>query len=293
MTIIPENLMIHKPKKELLELMDKNELKEKVLFETESDFHNIKVVENSIGRFLKYQDTYQAGLINSKTYKGNLPYINYFLIPYLMNKNIKDILLVGFGSGILVNQFEKIFSKLNKIDIVDIEENIFEIAQKYFNFKNSDKYDFHLQDAMIYLKTTRKKYDLIIVDVAGDFGIDERFVSPEYIELIKKCLKTNGIFVSNLPSSIDIYNKKNKFFSYLLDLYKANFNYLDIYNGNTSNKIFYKEFFNIDEIVLDVTNLIFITSNKKYQPKNNNSLADILNIDIQTYLNDKIILQQK
>ena len=146
---------------------------------------------------------------------------------------------------------------------------------------------------MIYLKTTRRKYDLIIVDVAGDFGIDERFVSPEYIELIKKCLKTNGIFVSNLPSSIDIYNKKNKFFSYLLDLYKANFNYLDIYNGNTSNKIFYKEFFNIDEIVLDVTNLIFITSNKKYQPKNNNSLADILNIDIQTYLNDKIILQQK
>ena len=109
MTIIPENLMIHKPKKELLELMDKNELKEKILFDLESDFHNIKVVENSIGRFLKYKDTYQAGFINSKTYKGNLPYINYFLIPYLMNKNIKNILLVGFGSGILINQYEKLF----------------------------------------------------------------------------------------------------------------------------------------------------------------------------------------
>jgi len=291
MTIIPENLMIHKPKKELLELMDKNELSEKILFELESDFHNIKVVENSIGRFLKYHDTYQAGFINTKTYSGNLPYINYFLIPYLMNNNIKDILLIGFGSGILVNQLKKIFSKLNKIDIIDIEENIFEIAKKYFNFLDSEKYNFFLQDAMVYLKTTRKKYDLIIVDVAGDFGIDERFVSPDYIDLINKRLKKNGIFVSNLPSSIDIYNKKNKFFSYLLDLYGANFNYFDIYSGNISNKIFYKEFFNIDEIVLDVTNLIFIASQKKYQPRNDNSLADILNIDIQSYLDDKIILK--
>ena len=210
MIIIPEQLEIHKPNKKLEEKINSIEIKEKVLFQKESDFHNIFVVENSFGRFLKYHETYQAGFIKTKEYSGNLPYINYFLIPYLMNKNIKNILLIGFGSGIIINQFEKLFKNLKSIDIVDIEENIFPIAQKYFDFKISDKMEFYLQDALIFLKTTKRKYDLIVVDVAGDEGIDERFLEDEYFSLIQKRLKKGGIFVSNLPSSRDIFNKKNK-----------------------------------------------------------------------------------
>ena len=57
MTIIPSDLAIHKPKKSLIDLMEKNEIKENILQEIESDFHTISVVENSIGRFLKYDDT--------------------------------------------------------------------------------------------------------------------------------------------------------------------------------------------------------------------------------------------
>ena len=107
----PEDIVIHKADKNLEKIIDEIDLEEKELFQINSTFHDISVVENNIGRFLKYDDTYQAGFINSPNYKGNLFYINYFLIPYLMNKNIKNILLVGFGSGIIVNQFEKIFEK--------------------------------------------------------------------------------------------------------------------------------------------------------------------------------------
>ena len=78
--LIPEELAIHKPKKELLEIINNKTFDDKVLFELESDFHDIKVIENEVGKFLHYQDTYQAGFINTKFYKGNLPYINYFLI---------------------------------------------------------------------------------------------------------------------------------------------------------------------------------------------------------------------
>ena len=286
MTIIPNDLAIHKPKLELIKKLEENEIQENILAEINSDFHTINIVENKIGRFLKYDDTYQAGYINTAFYKGNLPYINYFLIPTLMNKNIKNILLVGFGSGILVNQFEKILPNLKNIDIVDIEENIFSIAEKYFNFKKTDKTNFYLQDALIYLKTTKKKYDLIIVDVAGDEGIDERFCQENYLMLIKKSLKKNGIFVSNMPSSRDVFNKKNKFILNLINLYRNNFSQVDIYNGETSNKIFYKTFYNLDEIVYDVTNLILISSNKKYDILNNGLLDKI--IDIKPYLNDLI-----
>lgn len=283
MTIIPSDLAIHKPKKSLVDLMEKNEIEEKIIAEFESDFHTISIADSSIGRFLKYDDTYQAGYINTSFYKGNLPYINYFLIPFLMNKNIKNILLVGFGSGILINDIEKISNPKN-IDIVDIEENIFSIADKYFNFKKSSKQNFYLQDALIYFKTIRKKYDLIIVDVAGDMGIDERFCDSNYLNLIKKCLKNDGIFVSNMPSSRDIFNPKNKFALELIDLYRKNFSFVDVYNGETSNKIFYKTFFNIDEVVFDITNMILISSDKNYKIENDDLLNKI--VDIKPYLKD-------
>ena len=286
MTIIPEDLSIHKPDEKLLNKINSIDIKEKIIFKKQSDFHNIFVVENDFGRFLKYKETYQAGYINSKNYKGNLPYINYFLIPYLMNKNIKDILLVGFGSGIIINQYEKIFSKLKRIDIVDIEENIFPIAEKYFDFKISDKMNFYLQDALIYLKMSKKKYDLIVVDVASNEGIDERFCSVEYLDLIKNSLKKDGIFISNMPSSRDIFNKKNEFVLNLLDKYKQKFEYIKLYNGKTSNKIYYKTFFDIDDEVYDVTNLIIISSDKNYNISSNYSKLENIGVDIKDYLKD-------
>ena len=143
--LIPEELAIKKPKKELLEIINNKMFKDKVLYEIDSDFHTIQVIENEIGRFLHYADTYQAGFINTDFYKGNLPYINYFLIPYLMNPKIEKILLIGLGSGRIVNQFETLFEDLKTIDVVDLEENIVEIAKNYFGFEPSEKFNFILQ----------------------------------------------------------------------------------------------------------------------------------------------------
>ena len=123
-------------KRKLLEIINNKTFNDRVLYEKQSDFHDIKVIENEIGRFLHYKDTYQAGFINTQFYKGNLPYINYFTIPYLINPDIKNILLIGFGTGKIVNDWERLFDNLDSIDVVDIEENIFDIAADYFEFKS-------------------------------------------------------------------------------------------------------------------------------------------------------------
>ncbi len=288
MIIVPEFLQIHKADRKLLKKMNETELQEKVLCEIESGFHSIFVVKNKVGVFIKYLDTYQAGFIKSPYYSGNLPYINYFLIPYLMNKNIKDILIIGFGSGIVIKQYLSLFDNLKRIDIVDIEENIFDIAKKYFNFKQTDKMNFYLQDGIVFLKSIKKKYDLIVVDVANNTGIDSRFYSGDYLALIKSHLKKTGIFVSNLASSRDIFNKKNKLTLDLINLYRTFFSNIDIYSGETSNRVFYKTFFDIDDNILDITNLILISSNKNYRIKKDDKIGSI--VDIEPYLNDLLRL---
>lgn len=286
MIIIPEYLAIHEPDEKLLDMINSRVFNDNVLYEKQSEFHHISVVENEIGRFLHYKDTYQAGFINTPVYKGNLPYINYFTIPYLINTDIKNILLIGFGTGKIVNDWEKLFDNLENIDVVDIEENIFDIAERYFGFKKSKKVNFILQDGIVFLRENSKKYDLIVVDVASDDGIDERFLSEEYLKLIKKSLTPNGIFVSNLCSSADFEHKENTFLRSILELYRNSFKDVLVFKGNESDRVYYKAFFDIDERVIDITNVILISSNTKMSLHSDYKKYDLLGIDISPYIND-------
>lgn len=293
MIITPEELAIHECDETLLEIINNKTFDDIVLYEKNSDFHTIKVVENEIGRFLHYKDTYQAGIMDTQYYKGNIPYINYFLIPYLINPQIKNILLIGMGTGIIINQYEQIFSQLKKIDVIDIEENILEIAQNYFNFQISEKFNFVLQDGLVFLKNTKQKYDLIVVDVASDEGIDERFCSQEYLEVIKAHLKKDGIFVSNMPSSADVLHPENIFISNLIQKYKQTFNSVQLYKGDESDRVYYKSFFDLDERVVDITNLIFISSESELnidieKRKNETKNIEKLGVPIYNYLKDLI-----
>ena len=287
--LIPENLAIHKPKKELLKVINNKKFNDKVLYKKTSDFHEIKVVENEIGRFLHYCDTYQAGFINTDSYKGNLPYINYFLISYLINPKIEKILLIGMGSGKIINDFEFLFENLKTIDVVDLEENIPFIAEKYFNFKKSEKYNFILQDGITFLRNNKTKYDLILVDVANNDGIDLRFLGEDYFSLIKKSLKKSGIFVSNMCASPDFENDKNIFFKNYFPIYQKYFKFNHIFKGNFSDKVYYKSFFNIDERVIDITNVIIFSTDKYNEistKKIHTNKINQLNIDIIEYMKD-------
>lgn len=290
MIIAPEDFAIHEPDEKFLKVINEKTFDDVILYEKESDFHNIKVIENEIGRFLHFKDTYQAGFIDTPFYKGNLPYLNYFLIPYLINKNIKKVLLVGFGTGKIVNDFEFLFDSLKTIDVVDIEENIYDIAETFFSYKKSDKVNFYLQDCLVYLRDNKKKYDLIVVDVASDEGIDERFISDEYLKLIKKSLAKNGIFVSNLFSSPDFESPKNTLFKRIKKLYDNNFLSTFIFKGNMSDKVYYKSFFNLDNRVIDITNLILISSESQMiirdLDKMDRKKFEFLRTDIEDYVKD-------
>lgn len=287
--LIPEELALHRPKDDLLDIINNKKFNDRVLFERNSDFHNIKVVENEVGRFLHYGDTYQAGFINTDFYKGNLPYINYFLIPFLINPKIKNILLIGLGSGKIVKDWEFLFDDLKSIDVIDLEENIVDIAENYFGFEKSCKFNFILQDGITYLRTNKKKYDLIVADVANNDGIDCRFLSEDYFTSIKISLKKSGMFVSNMCASADFENKKNKFFNNFFPIYQKFFKYNHVFKGNYSDKVYYKSFFDIDERVIDTTNVVIISTDKyeKISP----SQSDInkikkLGVDIENYLKD-------
>lgn len=291
--IIPENIMKKDADVESVAIACSQMYNDEVLWQKESMFHSIAVCQNNIGRFLRYGISFQAGMIESELYKGNIPYLNYFLIPYLIDPKAQKILVIGFGTGILVKQLEKIYKDLKQIDAVDIEENILSIATEFFDFKQSEKFNFYLQDALVYLRNNKTKYDLIIVDVAGNEGVDERFFEDDFFKNIKKSLKKNGIFAFNSCANTDFAESEDEFFGFTIKKYKQHFKNFAVFDGKTSDRLYYKVFFDINERVIDVTNAIFIASDKNLDEKmfispNKNDVKTVLDIgiSINDYLND-------
>lgn len=93
-----------------------------------------------------------------------------------------------------------------------------------------------------------------------------------------------------MPSCADVLNPENTFVLRLYNDYKKIFKNVSMYKGNTSDKIYYKAFFDLDERVVDITNLIFISSDCEFEFRAQAQDIEKLGVSIQSYISDLIRL---
>lgn len=240
--------------------LDEHEKQEKELFKIDSIFDEIRVVESPIGRFIKFHDSYQAGILNYEGYQANVPYLNYFLLARLFKKNIEKILILGMGSGNSATCFEKICPELKKIDIVEIDPAIAEIAKNYFDFKQSEKTKINFQDARVFVRTSREKYDLVLLDIFSDSGMPYRFMTKEFLEEVDSILTPDGILAANIFSSTEINSGKNIVFKAMLKSYKEVFKDIKLFPTDYGNDELYRKFYGLKHELSDITNMIIFAS---------------------------------
>ena len=92
-----------------------------------------------------------------------------------------------------------------------------------------------------------------------------------------------------MPSSADVFNPQNTFILNLLSIYRQTFKNVNLYKCDESDRIYYKAFFNLDERVIDITNLIFISSDCSMSIKENIASIEKLGVSIQNYINNLIV----
>lgn len=127
---------------------------------------------------------------------------------YLQSRAIKDVLLIG-GGGF---QFPKYFLShySGSIDVVEINPILYDISKKYFFLEETiQQYDtqqsrFHcyFEDGRNYLDRNLKKYNVILSDVFLGENLVLTLHSIEAIKRIKESLNPNGMYVTNVISSL-------------------------------------------------------------------------------------------
>jgi len=153
---------------------------------------------------------------NKAIYSFEDKYINFYKTFKSLDwekMNIEKVLLLGLGLGAIPQMLEKNFDKQFEYHIVEIDEEIINLAHKYtLNELKSPTYVYEM-DAEIFIDITEEKFDLIIVDIFIDNVVPKKFESSDFLEKLKYLLYDNGIILFNrLNSDTDNFLSNTKYF---------------------------------------------------------------------------------
>jgi len=262
-TIKPEHIIINPMDPEVISKIQAKNFMEKSIHKCNSPYQKINVVENFLGRFLVFDNFPQAGIIKNELYSGNLPYINYFFLSCLLNPNIKNVLMLGMGTGNFAVSLSELLPDLESFDLVDLDYKVYSIAKKYFDFKENSKIKVHIQDAVEFVKNSKTKYDLIILDIGNSKGIPLSFLTEEFISETSSLLNENGIMISNVFSSHEFNSDKNVIFKSTLKTYKNVFNEIRLFPVIYGDYVINKVFYGLEGVVQDSISVLLFSSKDK------------------------------
>ena len=130
---------------------------------------------------------------------SRLMFASYFFMPQQ-----KRVLIVGLGGGAMVHFFEHYDPEV-RVDVVEIDEKVVQLADKYFNVRPRKNTKIVVQDAFKYLEMDRTPYDVIYMDAflkpsmkTDATGHPLRLKTLEFYKGLREHLQPEGIVVVNL-----------------------------------------------------------------------------------------------
>ncbi|HUH26431.1 MAG TPA: fused MFS/spermidine synthase [Flavobacterium sp.] len=143
-----------------------------------------------------------------------------------------ELLVLGLGGGDVIKQLRTQFHSEAKITAVEIDPVMIEVAMNEFQILPGNQLDIVNEDAELFLKYTKKTFDVIIVDLFYDVTIPSFVFNPSFITSILKTLRTNGSVIFNTFILEDVHEQRN---NQLIDLLKHHFelqSFKNIYGHN-------------------------------------------------------------
>lgn len=166
-----------------------------LLFSKESAFGTVAVTDSQPRElFVNYRQMCVGGIENSSEIKiGIIP------VQALAPKKQLKVANIGLGCGITAASILQT-GQVSKLDIIEINPVIAEVAATYFAKENHDvlkhkNVSLILQEGYAYLRTTDEIYDAVIVDVEEPTIVQSSALyTQEFFKEVSKRLTNEGVF---------------------------------------------------------------------------------------------------
>ncbi len=174
-----------------------------------SRYGNICVVENE-GQYAFFQD----GVPSIMTPVPDIQFVEEFVhLPLLAHPEPKRLFILSGGAGGVINEALR-HASVEAIDYAELDPLLIDLFRKFPTpLTESELGDTRVRvehiDGRLLLKTTRNKYDLILVGITEPSNLQaNRFFTAEFLALARGRMDEGGILVLGLPGSLTFSSRE-------------------------------------------------------------------------------------
>lgn len=143
----------------------------------------------------------------------------------MLNKNAKNVLSVGFGSGESMSCMSR--HNLERADCVEIAPEMVRFSLKHLNHINlgeqlKDEVNIIYMDAKNYIHLTDIQYDSIVNDSIHpqEFAENASLYTKEYFESARDNISEDGLFISWIPThNVEANSTMNSIFGTMMEVF--------------------------------------------------------------------------
>jgi predicted membrane-bound spermidine synthase len=178
-----------------------------LLYEGESLYHFIQVVQEPFGKCPNAYHLYLnegVGVHSVKCPDGELETRGVWTYMaatplWLDNPNeMKEALIIGLAGGTIARQMLQAFPDAH-VDGVEVDAEVVEVGKKWFD-DGDPRIRPIVMDGRIFLHTTDKKYDLVMMDAYRQPYIPFHLVTVEFFEEVKARMADDAVLAVNVAS---------------------------------------------------------------------------------------------
>ncbi len=168
---------------------------DEVLYEDNSEHQELILFRNqTFGRILALDGVIQTTEADEKCYHEMLVHV-----PMLSHANPQNILIIGGGDGGTAREVLK--HNIHKVTMVEIDSDVVDFSEKHLpkhsnGVFNHEKLKLVIADGSLFVKETKEKYDIIIIDSTDPEGPAEVLFTQEFYQDCHNILSEKGILVT-------------------------------------------------------------------------------------------------
>jgi spermidine synthase len=175
--------------------------REHVIFEGESEFGDVRVLEHADG--LRTLHTGAGRARQSALYPGRpehleSAYTRVAMIGLALAPADGRMLFVGLGGGAMP-MYARHVRPAARIDAVEIDPLIVDVARRFFAFRTDPLMAVHIGDGRAFIESAPpRSYDVIFLDAFSDDEIPYSLTTRQFLEAVRRALTPDGVVISNL-----------------------------------------------------------------------------------------------
>jgi spermidine synthase len=131
-------------------------------------------------------------------------------IGYKTILKMDHILLLGVAGGSVVKTLVDEIEYKGKITGVEIDSDMIQIANEYFNLNLIKQLEVVIDDAFEFVLKTKHQYNLIIIDVFEDTKMPNFLFERFFSERVCSLLKDHGFVLFNTMILDEVHNVRNR-----------------------------------------------------------------------------------